>query len=585
MYALEVEVKANQQMTHLRILLVEDDEHDRVAFCRALEKAGMACQITACVRAEDALKKVLTSSASFDIAVIDHGLPGMSGLGLCRQILGADILLPLVILTGRGSQQLAVEALKGGVDDYMIKDAGRHYLELLPVVISGVLRQHGERLARVKAEKALRKAHDELEQRVIERTARLAEATEQLKQELAERERAEKALEETNRRLQVAYDQSIIYAKRLNEELAERERIQESLRLREERFRSVAQTASDAIITVNSQGTIVFWNEAATSIFGYAADEVVGGPLVFLMPERLRQKHEQGLHRVVSTGRSRIVGKTVEMVGLGKAGGEFPVELSLARWKTEEGVFFTGIVRDITGRKRAEQEIRHLSRQLIKVSEDEKARLARDLHDEFGQDLTALHLGVEALKSALPQDLQDYRNDCDGLLRLVEKLGDNTRKIASELRPGMLDHLGLVPTLKWCVEDFAKRMEGLVVDFEAVGIKGRPDPEIAIVLYRVLQEALNNIAKHAKARHVGVLLAYSHPMLILTVRDDGIGLEPTDSRALYHGETKGIGLLGMRERVASVGGSCDIVSNPGKGTMVRAKLPFSLKRQKNVHIN
>jgi PAS domain S-box-containing protein len=450
-------------------------------------------------------------------------------------------------------------------------------LELLPVVLSGVLRKHGDRIARKQAEEALRKAHDELEQRVAERTAKLAETTEQLKLELAERERAEKALEDSTHRLQMAYDQSIIYAERLNEELAERKRIEESLRLREERFRSVAQTANDAIITVNSQGQIVFWNQAAESIFGYSAHDVVGKPLLFLMPERFRREHQEGIKRVASTGRSNMIGRTVEIVGLGRNGEEFPVELSLATWKTEEGKFFTGIVRDITGRKRAEQEIRHLSRQLIKVSEEEKKRIAQDLHDEFGQDLTVLHFGVEALQGSFPVDMATQKNKCHELVRLVEKLGDNIRKTAAELRPGMLDHLGLVPTLEWFVEDFGKRVGGLEIDFQAVGIKGRPDSEIEIVLYRVLQEALNNIAKHAKAGHVDVLLTYSHPKLIFTIKDDGVGLQTTRSGKTVPGEAKGIGLLGMRERVGSVGGTCDVVSNKGKGTMIRVKLPFTMK--------
>ena len=564
----------------LNILLVEDEEHDRIAFSRALGKSDLDCRITACSRAEEALEKVSADVSAFDIATIDYGLPGMSGLDLCRKILEATDALPLVILTGRGSQQLAVEALKAGVDDYVIKDPGQQYLELLPVVVSGVLRKHEDRLARMQAEEALRKAHDELERRVVERTAKLAETTEQLKQELAERERAEKALEDSTHRLQMAYDQSIIYAKRLNEELAERKRIEESLRLREERFRSVAQTASDAIITVNNEGQIVFWNLAAERIFGYLASEVLGKPLSFLMPKRFWKDHQNGLTRVVSTGKSHMMGKTVEMVGLGRDGGEFPVELSLATWKTEEGNFFTGIVRDITARKQAEQEIRHLSRQLIKVSEEEKKRIARDLHDEFGQDLTVLHFGVEALQDSLPVDMESQKKGCDELVWLVEKLGDNIRKTAAELRPGMLDHLGLVPTLEWFVEDFGKRVRGLEIDFQAVGIKGRPDPEIEIVLYRVLQEALNNIAKHAKASRVDVLLTYSHPQLIFTIKDNGVGLKSSGAHKAMQGEAKGIGLLGMRERVGSVGGICDVVSNKGKGTMIRVKLPFSVRATK-----
>jgi diguanylate cyclase (GGDEF)-like protein/PAS domain S-box-containing protein len=135
----------------------------------------------------------------------------------------------------------------------------------------------------------------------------------------------------------------------------------ESLHNSEGRFRSVVETANDAIISADSRGKIVFWNNAAETLFGYSADEAVGKPLALIMPERSRGAHRKGLKRVVSTGESNIIGKTVEMTGLRKGGSEFPIELSLANWKTKEGIFFTGIVRDITERKRAEATIRQLA--------------------------------------------------------------------------------------------------------------------------------------------------------------------------------------------------------------------------------
>jgi diguanylate cyclase (GGDEF)-like protein/PAS domain S-box-containing protein len=135
----------------------------------------------------------------------------------------------------------------------------------------------------------------------------------------------------------------------------------ESLQNSEIRFRSVVETATDAIISVNSRGEIIFWNDAAESMFGYSADETIGKSLTFIMPERFRDAHRRGLKRAVTTGKSKIIGKTVEMAGLRKDGREFPIELSVARWKTKEGIFFTGIVRDITERKQAEETIRELA--------------------------------------------------------------------------------------------------------------------------------------------------------------------------------------------------------------------------------
>ena len=146
----------------LRILLIEDNEHDRLAFRRAFQKSDVACDITECERAEKALEQLPADAASFDLVVVDHALPGMSGLDLCKKLRNRETPLPLVILTGRGSEQLAVDALKAGVNDYMIKDPRGGYLDLLPVVLPEVVLKHGDRQDRKRAEEELRKINEEL---------------------------------------------------------------------------------------------------------------------------------------------------------------------------------------------------------------------------------------------------------------------------------------------------------------------------------------------------------------------------------------------------------------------------------------
>ncbi|HZD60749.1 MAG TPA: MASE3 domain-containing protein, partial [Anaerolineae bacterium] len=155
---------------------------------------------------------------------------------------------------------------------------------------------------------------------------------------------------------------------------------EEALRESEERLRTVMQTATDAIISADKHGNIVFWNHAAETIFGHEADEVIGNPLTTIMPERFREAHKNGLNRVVATGESHILGKTLEVAGRKKDGSEFPVELSLASWEAGEEIFFTGIVRDITERKRAEEEREQLANRI---------RLLLESTDEgiYGQDI------------------------------------------------------------------------------------------------------------------------------------------------------------------------------------------------------
>ena len=156
-----------QSSARLRILLVEDDQHDRLAFHRAFKRALVSSEITECERAEEALERLRTDPSLFDLVVVDHGLPGISGLDLCKEILKQGMDLPLILLTGRGSEELAVEALKAGVNDYIIKDSGLGYLDLLPAVLPEVVSKHGDRVARKRAESALRESEERF-RRIVE---------------------------------------------------------------------------------------------------------------------------------------------------------------------------------------------------------------------------------------------------------------------------------------------------------------------------------------------------------------------------------------------------------------------------------
>lgn len=220
------------------------------------------------------------------------------------------------------------------------------------------------------------------------------------------------------------------------------------------------------------------------------------------------------------------------------------------------------------------KENKHLSRRVIQVVEEERKRIACDLHDEFGQILPILQYSLETIRDSLPAASVEQRSKFEQVAGLVEQLGDIGRSIASKLRPDTLDRLGLISTIEWCIKGFAARCGDIKVDFKVIGARKTLAPEIEIVLYRIFQESLNNISKYAKAKHVEVLLTFSYPNIILTMRDDGIGFDPEENFGPPTGRGGRIGLVGMRERVASVDGKLTIHSRKGKGTVIRAELPI-----------
>src|SRR5207247_2104419 len=179
-------------------------------------------------------------------------------------------------------------------------------------------------------------------------------------------------------------------------DITERKQAEEALRDSELRLRSVTKTANDAIVSADSRGVLIAWNKGAHSIFGYTPDEVIGQPLTMLMPERYRDAHRKGLERFLSTGETRVIGKTVELGGLRKDGTEFPLELSLSNWTAKGGPFFTAIIRDITERKSLEAQLRQ-SQKIEAIGQ-----LTGGIAHDFNNVLTVINGYSELMLLSLP---------------------------------------------------------------------------------------------------------------------------------------------------------------------------------------
>jgi PAS domain S-box-containing protein len=345
----------------------------------------------------------------------------------------------------------------------------------------------------------------------------------------------------------------------------------------EARLRGILDSAMDAIITVDETQHVVLFNAAAEAMFGCPRDEAIGAPLAWFIPQRFRDAHVDHVRHFGETGIvSRRMGAQRIVTGLRRNGEEFPIDAAISQLAEHDTKFYTVILRDITERVRAEdalqrskEELKELGAAAHMAREHEKSRVARELHDELGQSLTALQMDVAWCKEKIPPGEQALVRKLDRMQAMLDATVAATRRIAADLRPLMLDDLGLLPAVEWLVEDFSQR-SGVSCDLEV------SDPDLDLTLpdeqatavFRGIQESLTNVTKHARASRVEVAIGQRNDILTVRVSDNGMGFSADAAR-----KPESYGLLGLRERAALLGGEATISSAPGAGTRVEIRLP------------
>jgi PAS domain S-box-containing protein len=348
------------------------------------------------------------------------------------------------------------------------------------------------------------------------------------------------------------------------------------LRRSEGRLRGILDSAMDSIITVDKNQRVVLFNDAAEAMFGWRRDEAMGTALDNFIPERFRHVHAAHVERFgeTRTAARRMGGSLRIVTGLRRNGDEFPIDASISQIEDSGKRFYTVILRDITARlaseealRRSRDELQALGAAAHMTREQEKSRFARELHDELGQLLTMLQMDVAWCKAALPYGNEALDTRLDRMEQLLKSTIAATRRIAADLRPLMLDDLGLVPSLEWLVENFSQRT-GIACTL-SVGEDELALPKAhASAIFRIVQESLTNIAKHAEASHAEIALERDEDELVVRVADDGVGFSPQAPR-----KPGSLGLFGLRERASLMGGEASIISAPGEGTSIVVRLP------------
>jgi two-component system, NarL family, sensor histidine kinase UhpB len=479
----------------VRVLYVDDYPMDRALVRDALTRENHGFELVEAASRREF--ESLLGQGTYDIVLSDFNILGFAGLQVIAAVHQASPDLPVIIVTGTGSEEIAAQALKQGASDYVIKSP-RH-IQHLPFTIQNVLEAK-----RLQADR--------------------------------ERQRAE---------LQDAYHF----------------------------VTSIVDTSPAALVVLNAQARIAIWNEAAERIFGWERSEIGGREIPFVPDEhraefadllRKAMQGEQFLNQQSSARRKD--GRPIDVL--------FSAIPLLRKGDASAGVLMA--VTDISECKQAERQLaasehrlRELTQHLNDVSEREKANLSRELHDHLGQHLTAMKLGLQQAGAELVSRGTEWTQRMEALVNVADEAIEMVRETCMDLRPASLDRFGLAAALKDEVERI-QEIGRIRIDLDYAVPSDAIDKDLASNLFRIVQESLTNVLRHANATEAKVTLRRRNDYLELTVCDNGVGIQK-DNLA----DKRSLGLVGMQERVRAYDGMFDIHPGPEGGTQVRIRIPLA----------
>ncbi len=468
------------------ILLIDDNPDDRALVIRALKKDFPEVIIREVVDADD-LDRAL-SVGGFDLVITDYHLYWADGLRVLREVKESFPDCPVIMFTGTGNEEVAVEAMKAGLDDYVLKSP-RHF-SLLPATVRAAL-------STARRQRTLRKSQQELEES-------------------------------------------------------------------EKRFRNLFEISPAGIFLLDREGKITSVNNRGCTIYGYSRKELLKLNVRDIVPRNIAGNYP----RLVETI-SKKKYLFIESEGKRKNRQIFPVTLSISLFRGRGEEIIQVLVQDITDRKEAEEAegLRRLSEMLLNYQEEERKHIARELHDHIGQDLVAIKISLQMLEKEYPEIGEGLSSEIDEVVRIADKTISDVRKISATLRPESLDRMGLVPALEHEIEYLSGRSDTELI-FESEDFQDRLAPEKEIAIYRIVQEGITNILKHARADNGRVRISRRGKKIHLSIRDDGVGFSSGWEKA-----TMGLGLVGIKERVKGLGGVLIINSAVGKGAELLITIP------------
>ncbi|NUQ62332.1 MAG: PAS domain S-box protein [Pirellulales bacterium] len=354
-------------------------------------------------------------------------------------------------------------------------------------------------------------------------------------------------------------------------DINKRRRAETALRESETRVRTICDSAMDAVVMADSEGKVLYWNPAAERMFGYAAEEMMGQEVHALLPAvRYREQARRAFSEFAVTGRARVAEKPLELTARRKDGSEFPIEISVSTFLLAEKWGAAAIIRDITERKKARDNLEHerlTLKRMLRASDHEFRLVAYDIHDGLAQQLAGAIMQFEAYRSLREKDPPRADALFDAGVAMLRRSHVEARRLISGLRPPILDEFGVVAAITHLVND--RQFEnGPIIEFTKDVRFARLSPILENVIYRIVEEGLANAVKHSRSDRIRIRLFQAADRVHIEIRDWGIGFDRQEKREDQYG------LDGIRERTRILNGRSTIVSEPGAGTTIFVELPL-----------
>jgi len=362
-------------------------------------------------------------------------------------------------------------------------------------------------------------------------------------------------------------------------DITDRKRTEMALRESEEKYRMLIETMNDGIVVQDENGLITYVNDRLCNMLGRFSKDIIGHPVIEFADEENQNilKEQMAKRKRGESGPYEIAWRRVGGEKISAIVSPKPI---FGKDRGFQGSF--AVITDITQQKQveevlkeSEEQLRFLSSQLLTAQETERRRLSRELHDEVGQALAVLKLRTDFIRESLDKDKAKAREECERSLHYIDQVIENVRRLSRDLSPAVLENVGLTAAIKWLVENITHNHQARVT-LDLIQVDDLFSQDSKIMIFRVIQEALTNIVRHAKAKNISIAIKRSGNRVMFLIEDDGKGFNVVKA-AGREAAKKGLGLKTMDERVRMLRGTLDLHSEEGKGTRITFTAPHTMQ--------